>query len=130
MSDEKKFAFTYSAPTQNERKEIESIRRRYLPQNEAGDAQRLRELDNKVNRFPTAISLAIGITGTLIFGFGLALTLEWQRFLTGFAAAVIGMVILAAAYPVYKVSLNRSKKKYGAEILELCDKLLHQNIEE
>lgn len=129
MSDKNKFTFTYSAPTQSERKEIESIRKRYLPHSEISDMERLKELDNKANRIPTAVAIAIGIIGTLIFGFGLALILEWNNITVGLIIAVIGISIFVVAYPIYKAILSRNRIKYGTEILKLCDKLLQRDEE-
>ena len=57
-----KFSYTYSAPTEEEREEINIIRRQYLPQSDTeAKLSRLRRLDSRVNGIPQAISLCIGV---------------------------------------------------------------------
>ena len=47
------FNYTYSAPTEEERKEIDSIRRKYAPQEQTETKlQRLRRLDKLVRQPP------------------------------------------------------------------------------
>ncbi len=121
------FNYTYIAPTERERKEIERIRDAYKPktQNET-QIERLKKLDQKVHRFPMILSLTLGIVGILIFGLGLSLILEMDMLVIGSCIAVAGFVPLALAYPAYRASTENRKKKYGAEILELSEKLLKE----
>ncbi len=122
-----KFTYDYSAPTKEEIKEIEDIRRRYGGQKKEKDKLfRLRELDNKVKNPPTVWSLILGIGGTLIFGLGLTMVLEWEIFLWGVIVAIIGCVPMALAVVVYNRLLEKNKKKYGEEILRLTDELLSE----
>lgn len=121
-----KFTYDYSAPTKEERKEIEDIRRRYGGQKSEKDKLfRLRELDNKVKNPPTVWSLILGIGGTLIFGLGLTMVLEWKIFLWGVIVAIVGCVPMAFAGVVYNRLLEKNKQKYGEEILRLTDELLN-----
>lgn len=125
---ENKFEYTYVAPTESERKETEAIRKRYLPEPENLDKlTRLRNLDEKVKRFPMILSLSLGVVGTLIFGLGLTMILEWSMIVWGAAVAVVGMILLALAYPAYKISLTNRKRKYGAEILKLSEEILNES---
>lgn len=128
MKEEKdEFHYTYSAPTVQERREIESIRRQYLPADEK-DAriERLRKLNGRVKNTPTVIALVLGIAGTLVFGLGLCMILEWNLWVGGVIVGVVGLLPVAAAYPVYRLLLRRGKKKYGAEILKLSEELLEK----
>lgn len=131
MSDEKttenKFEYTYSAPTEDERREIADIRKQYVPQeNRVTDMERLRRLNDRVNKPPFMVALLLGIVGILTFGLGLTLALEWQIYLWGAVVAVVGGGIVAAAHPLRKFLLRRNKERYGDEIIEISNKLLNE----
>lgn len=125
MPDEK-FEYAYSAPTEKERKEIESILREYTPERKAtaDKLSRLRSLDKKVKLTPTLIAWATGIVGLLTFGGGFSLVLEYSMFIWGSIIAAAGGAIIAAAFPLYKFILKRRKARYGEEILALSQELL------
>lgn len=129
--DEKKFKYSYVAPTQNERREIEDIKRRYGEEpREKSKIERLRELDDKVKRTPAIWSLSLGVIGTLVFGLGLTMILEWKILVWGIIVMLAACVPIAAAYPVYNAVFGRNKAKYGAEIVKLSDELLNAASEE
>ncbi|MCD8040126.1 MAG: hypothetical protein LUF82_01270 [Clostridia bacterium] len=124
MSEEK-FNYSYSAPTENERKEIESIRRGYLPQEKTySKLERLRQLDKKVKTPATAVAAIFGVAGVLVFGFGLTMVLQWALYVWGSVVAALGAVLMVAAYPAFNLILKRNKAKYGQEIIELSEELL------
>ena len=125
MENKDKFSYTYSAPTEAERREIESIRRQYKPDATAeGGVERLRALHSKVVGRATAISLALGIGGLLISGGGMALVLEFEMFVVGIVLGILGALPMALAYPVYNKVLAQGKAKYGEEIIRLADEIL------
>ena len=126
MQDNNKFDFTYSAPTERERREIESIRRQYVAREPStlGASERIRELHGRVIGVATSVSLVFGIVGILVFGFGMALALEWAKYVLGVAFGAVGAVLMLLAYPVYLRVLNKMKKKHSEEILRLSDTLL------
>lgn len=132
------FEYTYSAPTERERKEIERIRREYRPlqQGEREEKlQRVQTLHAKIVNTATAWAIVLGVVGLLVFGLGMTMCLEWGKnslpvlisgcFVSGFAC-----IPMSVAYPLYKGILSRGKKKYGAEILELCDEILDEDKQE
>ena len=122
------FNFKYTALTEEERKEIDSIRRQYVPQEHVeSKIERLRRLDAIVKNTALIWSLVFGVVGALIFGLGLTMILEWSIWLWGIVLMVIGSVPMAIAYPVYKLALNKGKAKYGDEILRLSEELLNEN---
>ncbi|MCD8308585.1 MAG: hypothetical protein LUD19_01925 [Clostridia bacterium] len=124
MSEEK-FNYSYSAPTENERKEIESIRRGYLPQEKSySKLERLRRLDKKVKTPATAVAVILGVVGVLVFGLGLTVVLKWALYVWGSIVAALGVVLMVAAYPAFNLILKRNKAKYGQEIIELSKELL------
>ena len=125
MNDQ--FNFKYVAPTEEERKEIDSIRRQYLPQDQTeSKMQRLRRLDALVKNTATIWSLVLGVLGSLIFGLGLTMVLEWSIVIWGIVIAIVGSIPIALAYPVYLKRLQINKEKYGEEILKLSEELLNE----
>lgn len=126
--NENKFEYSYAAPTERERKEVEALKKKYAPQEETEDKMaRLRELDKKVQLPPKIWALILGVVGTLIFGTGLTMILEWDLFLWGTAVAAVGLVPVALAYPVYKWLLKKRSDEYRAQILTLSEEILHGN---
>lgn len=123
-----KFNYRYSAPTEEERKEIASIRKQYSPtHNGETKLEKLRRLDGLVKNTAIIWSLVLGVVGCLIFGLGLAMVLEWKIIFWGVVVAVVGAIPMALAYPVYLGLLNRGKERYGEEILKLSEELLNEN---
>lgn len=123
-----RFHYTYSAPTEEERREIESIRREYQPrEKKETDLERLRALDRKVKNLPMAVGLSLGVVGVLVFGLGMAMVLEWGIIAWGVAVGVVGAGIAAAAYPVYRCLLRKNRQTYGQEILSLSESLLNES---
>ena len=120
-----KFEYTYAAPTERERREIESIRKAYLPDEAGEKLRRLRKLNARVRNTAMCVSLTLGVAGVLLFAAGMSLVLSFGRYAAGIALAALGIVPIALAYPVFNRLLRRGKKKYGAEILRLSEELLH-----
>ncbi|MDE6614764.1 MAG: hypothetical protein K2K24_04565 [Clostridia bacterium] len=127
MDEKKEFNYSYSAPSAEEKREIEYIRKQYTdkkPKQDDKNMQKLRKLHSRVKTPAMAISLSMGIIGTLIFGLGLSMTLEWGLFVWGSLVAVVGLVPIISAYWTHNKVLERQKKKYGEEILRLSQELL------
>lgn len=122
------FKFEYSAPTDSERKEILSIRNEYMSVGTDGNnVERLRAMHRRVKSLPSALSIVIGVIGTLIFGAGMAMFLEWNYTVSGAIVGVIGFVIALAAYPIYKIFAKIMKKKYSNRIIELSNEILGED---
>ncbi len=125
MNDSDKFSYTYSAPTEEERREIEDIRRAYAPATESEDKlTQIRTLNERATRPARIAALTLGIGGILLFGLGMSMTLAWELIAGGIVVAVIGTIATIVANPVRRVLLKLGKQKYGAEILRLTDELL------
>lgn len=124
-----KFEYKYEAPTIEERKEIDSIRRAYLPEDQSmSRIDRLRYLDNKVKSIPVIWGISLGVVGLLLFGTGLTFFLEWSNlWYFGIPFSVIGIIPIALAYPVYIRLLKKYKTKYGPEIIRLSNELLKED---
>ena len=121
MEEKETFTYTYSAP---EQEEIRRIQEKYLPK-DAKDSKidRLRMLDKKVERSAAIPAIILGIIGTLIFGAGMALSLSYNRMLSGICVSFIGFAMLACALPLHNKILEKQKEKYGPQILELTKEL-------
>ena len=121
------FEFTYSAQQQ---KEVEEIRKKYLPKEENKMEQLLR-LHSIPTQKAQAASIAIGVIGALILGTGMSLcmtelgaALGQFALVLGILVGLIGMVLVALAYPLYRHTLKKERKKIAPEILRLTDELL------
>ena len=127
MENKKGFSFTYSASQQQE---VEAIREKYLPKEEDKMAQ-LRKLHAIPTQKAQAASLAVGIIGALIMGTGMSLAmteigaaLGGLAMLLGLGVGIVGMVLVALAYPVYNRVLKNERQRIAPEILRLSDELL------
>lgn len=121
-----KFEYNYSAPSEEERREIAAIRRQYEehPASPEGKLVRLRRLDASVRTVSNIVGISLGVIGILLFGLGMTLVLEWSQWLAGVICGACGAVVMLVTYPVYKAVLSHFKKKYGDEILRLSEELL------
>lgn len=127
MENKEGFSFTYSAEQQ---KEIQAIRKKYLPK-EADKMEQLRKLHAVPTQKAQACSIALGIIGALVMGTGMSLCMtELSGFLGGTAmfigipVGLVGMVLVALAYPLYNRVLKKQREKIAPEILRLSDELL------
>lgn len=123
MSNHESFEYTYSAPEQDE---IRRIREKYSPKDEREQKlQRLRALDASVGQKATAVSIALGVSGTLVLGIGMCCCLVWtELFLLGIPVGLAGIAGIALAYPVYRHTEKRERLRIAPEILRLTDELL------
>ena len=116
------FSYTYSA---EEQQELKRIREKYLPKEE-NKMEQLRSLDSKATGKATMIAIIIGMIGTLLLGVGMCCTLVWQGrwFVPGIFVGIIGIGIVAIAYPVYNKTLKTEREKIAPEVLRLTEELL------
>jgi uncharacterized membrane protein YccF (DUF307 family) len=127
MENKEEFSFTYSAQQQ---KEVEAIRKQYLPQ-ETDKMEQLCKLHAIPTQKARAASLTVGIIGALIMGTGMSLAmteigaaLGSLAMILGIAVGLVGMVLVALAYPLYNRVLKKQREKIAPEILRLSDELL------
>lgn len=126
MNDNKdSFKYTYSSPTEGERKEIEVIRSKYLKKSDE-KLEELRKLDAKVKRNPSIISIALGVIGILVFGLGLSMILKFELFAWGVIICVAGTALMIIAYPIFKYVYNKNMNKFKDRILTLSNELLNE----
>jgi hypothetical protein len=128
QQNETKFEYTYSAPTERERREIESIRKQYVAEEKTTEdaIERIKALNAKVNGGATTLALILGIVGILTFGLGLTMVLEWDIWLWGIILMAVGCIPMALAYPSHTWMIKKGRKKYGEEIVRLSDEILNK----
>ena len=121
------FEYTYSAQRQQE---VEEIRKAYLPR-EKDKMEQLRKLHAIPSQKAQAVSLAAGIMGALILGTGMSLcmtelgaALGTLSVVLGILVGLIGMVLIALAYPAYSSTLKKEREKIAPDILQLTDELM------
>lgn len=121
------FEYTYSAQQQQE---VEAIRQKYLPKEE-DKMEQLRRLHAIPTQKAQAASLAVGVIGALIMGTGMSLAmtdigaaLGSLAMVLGIPVGIVGMVLVALAYPLYNRVLKKQREKIAPEILRLSDELL------
>lgn len=119
--DREKFSYAYSA---KEQAEIKHIRRKYAPREE-DKMEHLRKLDAGVHQKAAMHSVIVGVIGALILGIGMCCAFVWQGFwfVSGIVIGLIGLGILAAAYPVYQKAVRKEREKIAPEIIRLTDEL-------
>ncbi|MBR5319824.1 MAG: hypothetical protein IKU46_09570 [Peptococcaceae bacterium] len=120
---EEGFSYTYSARQQEE---VQAIRQKYLPKEEDKMAQ-LRKLDRQVTTSSTIPAIIVGLIGSLLLGIGMCCTMipSWQAyFVPGIVIGVIGLFVMAFAFPVHKFVLKRKQEQAAPEILKLSEEIL------
>ena len=119
--DKEKFSYTYSA---KEQEEINRIRKKYMA--EENKMEQLRRLDAGVTEKATAVSIRVGISGALIMGIGMCCAMVWQGiwFIPGIVIGLVGIVVVAMAYPIYQKILKKEREKIAPEIIRLTDELM------
>lgn len=127
MENKDTFKMTYSAQQQEE---VNQIRQKYAPK-EPDKMERLRALDASVEKKATAVSIAVGVVGTLILGIGMSLAMSdfgailgSAAFMVGIVIGLMGIAVLGCAYPLYNRTLKKEREKIAPEILKLTDELM------
>ena len=94
----------------------------------------LRELDAKVKRPANVFAYIFGSISAIVMGAGMSLVMIdigatigiTSALVPGIAIGALGLGMTLLTYPIYKGILNSRKKKYGAEILALSDKIMNK----
>ena len=111
----------------------QKIRSQYMEKTPS-ELDALRELDAKVKRPANVFAYIFGSISAIIMGAGMSLVMTdvgavigiTASLVPGIAIGVVGMGMALLTYPIYKGILNARKKKYGAEILKLSEKIMNE----
>ena len=106
----------------------EQLANEYAPK-ETSKVIALRKLDAKAKRPAHIFAYTFGIIAALVFGTGMCLTMgqigdgTTASFILGIVLGIVGGACMGINYPVYKKILEKGKKKYAFEILELAKEI-------
>ena len=111
----------------------QKIRTQYM-EKQSTELDALRELDAKVKRPANVFAYTFGSISAIVMGAGMSLVMTdigaivgiTSAMVPGIAIGVVGLGMAFLTYPMYKGILNSRKKKYGAEILKLSDKIMNK----
>lgn len=110
----------------------QKIRTQYMEKTPS-ELDTLRKLDAKVKRPASVFAYIYGSISAIIMGAGMSLVMTdigasigiTSALIPGIAIGAIGLGMALLTYPMYKGILNSRKKKYGAEIINLSDKIMN-----
>ena len=105
----------------------ESIAKDYAPK-ESSKLVALKKLDNKAKLPATIFTYSCGIISSLVFGTGMCLAMQVigsgiGSMILGIAVGIIGLIGCGINYPIYKKMLEKGKKKYAYEIVQLAKEI-------
>ena len=105
----------------------ESIAKEYVPKDNSKIVA-LRKLDRRAKLPATVFTYTWGIISALIFGTGMCLAMQvigssMTHMILGIVIGIIGMIGCGVNYPIYTRLLERGKKKYAFEIVELAKEI-------
>ena len=111
----------------------QKIRTQYM-EKAPSELDALRELDAKVKRPANVFAYIFGSISAIVMGAGMSLVMTDIGATIGITGALVPGILVGAlglgmallTYPMYKGILNSRKKKYGAEILALSDKIMNK----
>ena len=112
---------------------VQKIRTQYTEKQHT-ELDELKELDAKVKRPANVFAYTYGSVSAVVMGAGMSLVMTdigatigiTSALVPGIAIGALGLGMALLTYPMYKGILNSRKKKYGAEILTLSDKIMNK----
>ncbi len=111
----------------------QKIRARYL-EKQTSELDTLRALDIRVRRPAAVFAYIFGSISAIIMGAGMSLVMTdigatvgiADPLIPGIAIGIVGMILALVNYPIYKGILGSRKRKYGAGILALSEKIMNE----
>lgn len=106
----------------------EQLANEYAPK-DASKVVALRKLDKRAKLPATIFTYTFGIISALITGIGMCLSMNVigggssLMSVLGIVVGIIGFVMMGLNYPVYKKMLEKCKKKYAFEIMQLAKEI-------
>ena len=105
--------------TADEQREIDVLRRRYAVDAPEYDLAALQKIDREVTRQATIKAVAVGVIGTLVFGGGLSMVIEFHLMAPGIVTGCCGIAVMAAMPAFYERLLKRERQKAAPRVAEL-----------
>lgn len=112
---------------QKENKYVKKILNKYQKR-KISKLDELKMLDAKT-KTATIFAYSLGTSGTLIFGFGMSISMKviLANFMwIGITLGGIGLVIVVLNYFIYLKLLKKGKIKYSDQIINLSNQLLNE----
>ena len=111
----------------------QKIRTQYMEKTPS-ELDELRELDAEVKRPANVFAYTFGSISAVIMGAGMSLVMTDIGATIGIASAMIPGIVIGAlglgmtllTYPMYKKILASRKRRYGARILALSERIMNQ----
>ena len=93
--------------------------------------EQLRRLHNSAGKKAQTVAIALGTLGALILGTGMSLcmtdlgsALDHWAMVIGILVGILGLILVALAYPLYNRVLRKERQRIAPEILRLSEELL------
>ena len=102
---------------------VQKIRTQYTEKQHT-ELDALKELDAKVKRPANVFAYTYGSFSAVVMGAGMSLVMTEIGAIIGIMIGIIGMILVALAYPLYNRVLRKNREKIAPEILRLTDELL------
>lgn len=112
----------------------QKIRAQYI-EKQPSELDALRALDAKVKRPVNVFSYVFGSISAIVMGCGMSLVMtdiadtigmSGDPMIPGIIIGVVGLALALINYPLHQKLMDRRKKKYGAEILKLSEKIMNK----
>jgi len=106
----------------------ETLANEYAPK-DASKVVALKKLDRKAKSTANIFAYTFGAVMSLVLGAGMCLSMKvigdgsTLATAAGIAAGLIGIAGVGANYPIYKKLLEKGKKKYAFEIIQLAKEI-------
>ena len=105
----------------------ESIAKDYVPK-ESSKLVALKKLNNRAKLPATIFTYSCGIISVLVFGTGMCLAMQVigsgiGGTILGIIIGIVGLIGCGVNYPIYKKILEKGKKKYAYEIVQLAKEI-------
>ena len=106
----------------------ESIAKEYAPK-DTSKVVALKKLDAKAKTPATVFAYTFGIISALVMGVGMCLCMgqigsgTTMSMVIGVIVGIIGMVGAGVNYPIFKRLLEKGKKKYAFDIMQLAKEI-------
>ncbi len=109
----------------------ENIAKEYAPK-QATKVMQLKKLDDKARKPAFIFAITFGIISALILGTGMCFAMGTlgegaAGMAIGIVVGIIGIICCIINYPIYKKILEKGKKKYAFEIIELAKEITEEN---